>query len=275
MVKIAIKNISEPIIFIALKRICKYLVNNAWETVLLGNEEGELEYKLALAKTKKYKSDIELLANIDTDFNWGEKKIKTPTGYIITKDGDFNPWYKGKLTLDELLDSLKEFADILDNDYIDDVEFIHYFNFLKDYLAEKNNSNEIDFWSLVHPNIKSVTKSRFDTEHYPDAVEAAFKAIIRRVKYFVKHKTGQDLEGDRAINKAFACETQEPVIKVNTLTTREEKDEQTGIYYLFKGVVFIRNRKAHDEVILNNSVRARGYILLASLLMSLLDEYAK
>lgn len=274
MVRIAIKDIKEPLVFIALKRTCKYLVNNAWESDLLGNEEGELEYKLAITKSKRFKLDVELLANIDTDLDWGQKKTKTPTGYMISGGGNFNPWYQGKLTLDELLDSFEAIEEILNWD-IHDVEFSHYLDFLKDYLAEKQNSSDRDFWLLVHPDIKSVTKSRFEIRQYPDAVEAAFKAIIRRVKCFVKEKIGQDLEGDKAINKAFACETQTPVIKVNDLKTREEKDEQTGIYYLFKGVVFVRNRKAHDEVILNNPVRARGYILLASLLMSLLDEYAK
>ncbi len=275
MSKIYIKDIKEPIVFIALKRVCRYLVNEVWSSDLLGNEEVELEYRLAVAKSKRFKDDITLLANIDTELNWGEIKNKTSTGYTINKSGNFNPWYQGNLTLDDLLSSLEALTELSNWD-IHEVEYLHYYNFLKKYLTEENQTaSHIDFWPLVHPEIKSVSQFRFEVKQYPDAVESAFKAVIKRVKYFVKDKTGQIIEGDRAVNRAFACETQTPVIKVNNLQTREEKDEQNGIYYLFKGIVFIRNRKAHEEVELNNPERAREYLILASLLMSLLDEYAR
>ena len=75
------------------------------------------------------------------------------------------------------------------------------------------------------------------------------------------------------MNKAFGFENQTPLIKFNNLLTDEEKDEQKGIMNLFKGIVGIRNRKAHENVILDNSVRALEYIFLASLLMNLLDEH--
>jgi hypothetical protein len=43
---------------------------------------------------------------------------------------------------------------------------------------------------------------------------------------------------------------------------------------LFKGIVGIRNKKAHTNVILDNPVRATEYLSLASLLMRLLDQFA-
>ena len=45
--------------------------------------------------------------------------------------------------------------------------------------------------------------------------------------------------------------------------------------FLFKGIVGIRNRKAHDTVSLNNPEKAIEYLALASLLLRLLDEYSK
>jgi hypothetical protein len=45
--------------------------------------------------------------------------------------------------------------------------------------------------------------------------------------------------------------------------------------FLFKGIVGIRNRKAHENIILDDPYRAIEYLTLASLLMRLLDEYAK
>ena len=42
---------------------------------------------------------------------------------------------------------------------------------------------------------------------------------------------------------------------------------------LFKGIVGIRNRKTHDNVILYDTNRAIEYLTLASLLIRLFEEY--
>jgi len=127
----------------------------------------------------------------------------------------------------------------------------------------------------LHHSIKEVSQQRFEDGHYADAVEAAFKEVIKRVKGFIRDKTGEDLDGDKAMNRAFGCENQVPLIKFNDLQHVGEKDEQKGIMYLFKGIVGIRNRKEHENVILDDLYKAIEYLALASLLMRLLDEYAK
>lgn len=43
--------------------------------------------------------------------------------------------------------------------------------------------------------------------------------------------------------------------------------------YLYKGIVGIRNRKTHDNITLEDSNRAIEYLTLASLLISLFEEY--
>lgn len=45
--------------------------------------------------------------------------------------------------------------------------------------------------------------------------------------------------------------------------------------YLYKGIVGIRNRKAHLNFVQNDPVKALEYLSLASLLIRHLDEYAK
>ncbi len=65
------------------------------------------------------------------------------------------------------------------------------------------------------------------------------------------------------------------ISKFFNLQTQEEKGEQKGIMFLFKGIVGIRNRKAHENVILDDPYKAIEYLALASLLMRLLDEYEK
>jgi len=127
----------------------------------------------------------------------------------------------------------------------------------------------------LHPLVKEVSQKRFEDGHYADAVEAAFKEVIKRVKEYIKEKTGKNLDGDRAMNRAFGFENQNPLIKFNNLQTTEEEDEQRGLMFLFKGIVGIRNRKAHENVILDDPYRAMEYLALASLLMRLMDEYAK
>lgn len=127
----------------------------------------------------------------------------------------------------------------------------------------------------LHKRIKEVVGQKYENGHYAEAVEAAFKEVIKRVKDYVKSKIGGTLDGARAIGRAFDFNGQEPLIKFNNLQSDEEKDEQRGIALLFKGVVFIRNRKAHENITLSDPKRALEYLALASLLMRLLDENAK
>lgn len=148
-------------------------------------------------------------------------------------------------------------------------------------LKDENTISKVEItksfaWEYeMHSEIKSVSQRLMENKHYAQAVEEAFKRVISEVKIIVKNKVGKELDGDPLMNFAFGCENQEPVIKFNSLQTREEKDEQKGIMYLFKGIVGIRNRKAHENVNLDDPYRAFEYLALASLLIRLLDVYAK
>jgi len=124
----------------------------------------------------------------------------------------------------------------------------------------------------LHPEIDKVSRRLLEDGHLAQAVEEAFKRVINEVKaHMVRKNQGTYDGGDSLVGHAFGIENRTPHIKFNSLSNTEERDEQKGIMFLFKGIVGIRNRKAHDNVILDSPDRAVEYLGLASLLMRLLD----
>jgi uncharacterized protein (TIGR02391 family) len=130
-----------------------------------------------------------------------------------------------------------------------------------------------DFWSLIHPEIIRVTKTRFDSGHYADCAEAAFKYINTVVKRIVKAKTGNELDGASLMRTAFSVKN--PVIAIDDLSTNDGQSIQQGYMDMFAGAMTgIRNPKAHGIVTIG-SERATHFIFMASLLMDTLDIAAK
>jgi uncharacterized protein (TIGR02391 family) len=118
-----------------------------------------------------------------------------------------------------------------------------------------------------HPEIERVSGQLFRDGHHK---QAALEAYIRVIDE-VKAKSGLGLDGDPLMNQAFGCDKQTPVIQFNSLQSDAERDEQKGILFLFKGVVGLRNSKAHSNTLFNDPSRAHEYLALASLLMRLLE----
>ena len=239
-------------LFQAVKLLCMSALSIKTNISVL--DDGEWDYKLNKVFTS-LKADIEEISKIDQANS-----------------------YKGNLTIDILLTEFYDFYELLT--YIDplgreELSFVVAYQLIEEKIKEeKGKFLKKDYpWEDMHSKIRYVSKERYLSGHYADAVEAAYKEIIKRVKEYIKLKTNEKFDGDKAMNKAFGFENQTPLIKFNNLLTDEEKDEQKGIMNLFKGIVGIRNRKAHENVILDNSVRALEYIFLASLLMNLLDEH--
>jgi len=73
------------------------------------------------------------------------------------------------------------------------------------------------------------------------------------------------------MNKTFACDKQTPAIKFNDLLTEADRDEQRGFLFLFKGIVGLRNSKAHSNALFNDPLRRHDYLALASALMRVLE----
>lgn len=118
----------------------------------------------------------------------------------------------------------------------------------------------------LHSEIQAVSGRLFHNRHYK---EAALEACIRVIDE-VKNLSGIADDGDSLISKAFGCEKQPPVIQFNDLSSDAERDEQLGIMNLFKGLVGLRNMKACTNSPVDDPLRARELLGLASLLMRLL-----
>lgn len=130
----------------------------------------------------------------------------------------------------------------------------------------------------LHPRIKEVAFSQFKNKDFKGAILNAFIEVVEQVKSKTgrpKDKNGRDLDGDDLMNKIFGCDgDQVPQIKFNELKDSLDRAEQRGLMYLFKGVVGVRDKKAHLNFIQNDSLKTIEYLSLASLLLRLLDENA-
>ena len=126
-----------------------------------------------------------------------------------------------------------------------------------------------------HHRIREISHIQFNNNDYKGAIQNAFVEVIHQVKIktgFPKNNEGKDIDGDDLINRVFGCDNQIPKIKFNKLETGLDKAEQRGFMNLFKGIVGIRDKKAHLNFIQNDQNKTIEYLSLASLLVRLLDE---
>lgn len=125
-------------------------------------------------------------------------------------------------------------------------------------------------WAIIHPNITAVSKPRFDSGHFSDAVEAAFKEFNARVKKIVLEQTREEHDGAKLMRKAFDGEN--PAIRISALISESERNEQSGYGHIAAGAMQgIRNPKAHANMQISPE-RAVHLLFLSSLLMYRLDE---
>ena len=133
-------------------------------------------------------------------------------------------------------------------------------------LAPPGATTALDQYKF-HSEIERVSGELFRAGHYKSAALEAYIRVIEQVK--VISRVPED--GDSLMNRVFACDKQTPVIQFNGLSTDAEKDEQRGFLFLFKGIVGLRNSKAHSNALFNDPLRGHDYLALASLLMRVLE----
>lgn len=132
-----------------------------------------------------------------------------------------------------------------------------------------------------HPAIKKVAFKQFQDGYFKESIQNALVEVIDQVKV----KTGKpkkynnngksyELDGEDLMNYVFGCENQVPLIKFNELNSSLDRAEQRGVTNIFKGIVGIRDKKAHLNFIQNDPLKTIEYLSLASLLLRLLDENA-
>lgn len=182
-------------------------------------------------------------------------------------------------SIDGVLNSIKQEAFRRSKKYVSRSEFIS--SGMKHKAQETGLTQDISFpmhaisyfWDLLHPKIVEVSKSRFETNHHADSVEAALKEVNKIVKSIVKQKTDLEFDGANLMNRAFSVN--KPIIILDDLSTQTGKDIQLGYMQIFSGTMTgIRNPKAHENIIIDKQ-RAIHFLFLSSLLMFKLDEIKK
>lgn len=117
-----------------------------------------------------------------------------------------------------------------------------------------------------HPRVIEVSESLFKTGNYSSAIFEAFKAVHN----YVQDKTGLTLDGVNLMEKVF--NENKPILQLNELLTKSDRDEQKGFKYLFMGSQMgIRNPQAHENVKPEEQNIALEYLGIASLLMRRID----
>lgn len=125
-------------------------------------------------------------------------------------------------------------------------------------------------WELVHPEVRRVAKNLFNDGYYADAALAAMREVNGRVKQIVKGKIGAELDGAALMRQAFS--PKKPVVILDDLSTESGRNIQQGYMEIFAGAMMgIRNPKAHENITITRE-RGLHFLVLASLLMSKLDE---
>jgi uncharacterized protein (TIGR02391 family) len=120
-------------------------------------------------------------------------------------------------------------------------------------LEPLTDSPEGEFlWSLIHPAIAEVSRSRFEAGYYADSVEAAFKEINSVVKHIIKQDTGEELDGAPLMYRAFS--PKQPIICIGDLSTESGRNIQQGFMQIYAGAMIgVRNPKAHENVEIDSS----------------------
>lgn len=132
-------------------------------------------------------------------------------------------------------------------------------------------------WQSIHEAVRQVAHSRFETGHYADAVEAAFKEINKIVKHAYKQLMGKEKDGDALMREAFTCTPNNNHTPHLRLTERDlasdsGRNVQQGYMDLFAGAMRgIRNPKAHDNITID-AAEAWEMVVFGSHLMRMWDR---
>ena len=119
----------------------------------------------------------------------------------------------------------------------------------------------------IHECLPANVKKLFDDGHYSYATFEAFKFIDKEVSRLCsKSETGY-----RLMMTAF--NEQNPLIKLNNLTSMSETDEQLGFKFLFAGGMSgIRNPRGHEYDVKDDIDACISHLVFGSMLLRKLEE---
>lgn len=118
----------------------------------------------------------------------------------------------------------------------------------------------------VHPGLPGKVRRLFDDGHFAEATFHAFKYLDKQVQ---KH-SGMSESGFKLMMGAFdeSC----PKLKLTSLKTESEKDEQKGFRFLFAGgVSAIRNPRGHEYTVVDGPDTCLDHLTFISMLLRRLE----
>lgn len=119
----------------------------------------------------------------------------------------------------------------------------------------------------IHPKLPPIVKQLFDDGHFAQSTFEAYKFVDKEVQRFA----GLTETGFKLMVQALAADN--PLIRLNPLTTASEKDEQKGFQFLFAGsVLAIRNPRGHEHSVVDSPDQCLDHLGLASLLLRRLND---
>lgn len=107
----------------------------------------------------------------------------------------------------------------------------------------------------------------FDDGHFAEATFEAFKFLDKEVQ---RH-SGLQESGFKLMMQALS--TTNPHIKLNSLSSASEKDEQKGFEFIFAGsILAIRNPRGHEHSVKDDMDTCLDHLSLVSMLLRRLAE---
>jgi uncharacterized protein (TIGR02391 family) len=108
--------------------------------------------------------------------------------------------------------------------------------------------------------------SDYESGNYTSAIKTAILYISEEIR----ERTNLDLDGDQLITKAFSINN--PLLKINSLETQTEKDEQTGYMLLFQGMYkAIRNPRNHN-LIVDKKKEGESLLIVLNYMLSVIER---
>ena len=118
----------------------------------------------------------------------------------------------------------------------------------------------------VHDALPQKVRKLFDDSHYAESTFEAFKFFDRKISDF----SGIKESGQKLMMAALA---ESGPIKLNTLQSDSDKDEQSGFRFMFAGAVSaVRNPRGHEYSQFDSAETCLDHLSLVSLLMRRLED---
>lgn len=119
----------------------------------------------------------------------------------------------------------------------------------------------------IHPSLPVEVRRLFDNAHYAQATFEAGKYLDK----VVAKLAGSSESGKSMMMKVFS-ETS-PIIRLNSLSTESERNEQEGYRFIFAGtIVGIRNPRGHDVAVRETVSECLEHLDLISHLLRKLEK---